>query len=175
MGQAGGAEVNQGGERTLTYKCVNCGAELRLNSGEILDPQMSRREVEEYVPPVSCPKCGLDDTLELEDFEVDEEYDFTEEELTEDQRSPVSPVADLQKVARGTYLGYVVKGNTAGVVVRLSGGSVIFLNGKAKTLKEMFGRRRLGSPVTVHDLGDPMKTSLAFEPDVLDAEAGKNN
>ena len=167
--------MNRGNERALTYKCANCGAELRLNSGEILDPQMSRREVEDYVPPIACPKCGLDDTLELEEFEADEEYDITEEELEHEQRPTVSPGAELQKVVRGTYLGYVVKGNSAGVVVRLSGGNVIFLNGKAKTMKEMFGRRRLGSPVTLHDLGDPKKTTLAFEPDVLDAEAGKNN
>ena len=167
--------MNQSGERTLTYKCANCGAELSLNSGEILDPKMSRQEVEEYVPPISCPKCGLDDTLELEEFEADEEYDFTEEELAKEPRPAEPPAADLQKTARGVYLGYVVKGSTAGVVVRLSSGSVIFLNGRAKSMKEMFGRRRLGSPVTVHDLGDPKKTSIEFGPDVLDAEAGKNN
>lgn len=160
---------------TLTYKCVHCGHELSLDPEEILDPKMSRQEVQDYIPPISCPKCGRDDSLELEDFEADEEYDFTEEELAEEQRPSVPPTADLQKAAKGTYLGYVVKGSTAGVVVRLAGGSVIFLHGKAKTMKELFGRRRLGSPVTVHDLGNPKKTSIEFGPDVLDAEAGKNN
>ena len=157
--------------RTLTYKCVHCGGELDIQSGEVLDPKMSRREVEDYVPPIACPKCGRDDSLELEDFEADEEDDFTEEE----GRPAVSPSAELQRTARGTYLGCVVQGKAAGVAVRLAGGSVIFLNGKAETLKGLFGRRRLGSPVTVHDLGDPKKTSIEFGPDVLDAEAGTNN
>lgn len=161
--------------RTLTYKCAHCGNELNMDSGEVLDPDMSIREVADCVPPISCPKCGLDDTLELEDIEVDQEDDFTEEELAEEERPSASPTANLLKTARGIYLGYVVKGNTAGVVVRLAGGSVIFLNGKAATLKGLFGRRRLGSPVTVHNLGNPRKTSLEFYPDVLDAEAGKNN
>ncbi len=161
--------------RMLTYKCVHCGHQLNMEPGEVLDPKMSRQEVEDHIPPISCPKCGRDDSLELEDFEADEKYDFTEEELAGEQRPSVSPIAELQKTARGVYLGCVMKGNTAGAVVRLAGGSVIFLNGKAETLKGLFGRRRLGSPVTVHDLGDPKKTSIAFGPDVLDAEAGKNN
>lgn len=161
--------------RTLTYKCAHCGNELNLDSREVLDPKMSRREIEDYVPPITCPRCGRDDTLELEDFEVDEEHDLTEEELVEEPRPSAASTPDVPKVAQGTYLGYVVKGNAAGVVVRLAGGSVIFLHGKAKTMKELFGRRRLGSPVTVRNLGTPRKTSIEFGPDVLDAEAGKNN
>lgn len=161
--------------RRLTYKCVHCGKELNMESGDVLDPGMSREEIQDHVPPISCPKCGRDDSLELEDFEANEEYDFTEEELAEEPRPSVSPIAELQKTARGTYLGYVMKGNTAGVVVRLAGSSVILLHGKAETMKGIFGRRRLGCPVTVHDLGDPKKTTIAFGPDVLDSEAGKNN
>ena len=177
MGQAGGERqtMTSNEERTLTYKCVHCDGELNIQSCEVLDPKISRQEVEDYVPPIACQKCGRDDSLELEDFEADEDYDFTKEELAEEGRPSVSPTVDLQRTARGTYLGCIVKGKATGVVVGLAGGSVIFLNGNVETLKGMFGRRRLGSPVTVHDLGDPKKTSIEIGPDVLNSKAGENN